>query len=250
MWEFKSLRRCIQWNLTEWIPLNWRMSSIAGSSIPPPGMSYSPTAGYLQGLTVSGTFDEHTAGPPSNEQQPMLQPPVCYTPPDSVTSATTPSPSGAQADANMSSHQEDNFVCTSFLVQSPDPPTSVMALPSSQTPLWDRVNTLSPSAKVPAQSTASRFTSQRSKVISARCSQASIEIVNPKDEYDKIQKKHGPRGKYSEQRIQNGMVRADYSLVSKQSPKWGFWYISQSKPDKPLKRRKIGFERHSAASVV
>ena len=199
------------------------MSSIAGSSIPPtdPVMSSLPTVGYLHGLTVGGTFDEHTAGPPSSEQQPMLRPPVCYTPPDSVTSATTPSPSGAQADANMSSHQEDHFDCTSLLVQSPDPPTSVMALPSSQTPLWVRVNTLSPSANVPAQSTASRFTSQRSKVISARCSQASIEIVNPKDEYDKIQKKHGPRGKYSEQRIQNGMVRADYSLVSKQSHKMG-----------------------------
>ena len=152
----------------------------------------------------------------------------------------------------MSSQQQNNFDCTSVLVQSPDPPTRFMASPS-QTPLWDRVNSLSPSANVPAQSTASRFASQRPKVISARCSQsqASIEILNPKDEYDKIQKKHGPRGKYSEQRIQNGMVRADYSLVSKQSPKWGFWYISQSKPDKPLKRIKIGSrERHSAASVL
>ena len=198
------------------------MSSIAGSSIPPtdPGMSYSPTGGYLHGMTVGGTFDEHTAGPPSNEQQPMLQPPVCYTPPDSVTSATTPSPSGAQTDANMSSQQENNFDCTSLLVPSPDPSTRFMASPS-QTPLCYRVNSLSSSTNVPAQSTASRFASQRPKVISARCSQASIEILNPKDEYDKIQKKHGPRGKYSEQRIQNGMVRADYSLVSKQSHKMG-----------------------------
>ena len=200
------------------------MSSIAGSSIPPtdPVMSSLPTVGYLHGLTVGGTFDEHTAGPPSSEQQPMLQPPVCYTPPDSVTSATTPSPSGAQTDANTSSHQGNNFDCTSLFVQSPDPPTRFMASPS-QTPLWDRVNSLSPSANAPAQSTASRFASQRPKVISARCSQsqASIEILNPKDEYDKIQKKHGPRGKYSEQRIQNGMVRADYSLVSKQSHKMG-----------------------------
>ena len=143
------------------------MSSIAGSSIPPPGMSYSPTAGYLQGLTVSGTFDEHTAGPRSNEQQPMLQPPVCYTPPDNVTRATTPSPSGAQTDANMSSHEELDFDCTSLLVPSPDPPTSVsvMALPS-QTPLWDRVNSLSPSAPVHVQSTAIRFASQRPKIIS------------------------------------------------------------------------------------
>lgn len=198
------------------------MSSIEGSSIHPtdPGMPYSPTVGYLQGLTVGGTFDEHTAGPPSNEQQPMLRPPVCYTPPDSVTSATTPSPSGAQTDANMSSHQENNFDCTSVLVPSPDPPTSVMALPH-QTPLWDGVNSLSPSDPVHVQSTASRFASQRPKVISARCSQARIEILNPKDEYDKIQKKHGPRGKFSEQRIQNGMVRADYSLVSKQRNKMG-----------------------------
>ena len=54
------------------------MSSIAGSSIPPtdPVMSSLPTVGYLHGLTVGGTFDEHTAGPPSSEQQPMLQPPV------------------------------------------------------------------------------------------------------------------------------------------------------------------------------
>ena len=143
------------------------MSSIAGSSITPtdPCMSYSPTAGYLQGLTVGGTFDEHTAGPPSNEQQPMLQPPVCYTPPDSVTSATTPSPSGAQADVNMSSQQENNFDCTSLLVPSPDPPCWFMAS-SSQTPLWDGVNSLSPSAPVHVQSTAIRFASQRPKIIS------------------------------------------------------------------------------------
>ena len=216
MWKFMSLGWCIQWNLTEWIPLNWWMSSIAGSSIHPtaPCMSSLPTVGYLQGLTVGGTFDEHTAGPRSNEQQPMLQPPVCYTPPDNVTRATTPSPSGAQTDANMSSHEELDFDCTSLLVPSPDPPTSVMALPS-QTPLWDRVNSLCPSSPVHVQSTASRFASQRPKVISARCSQASVEILNPKDEYYKIQKKHGPRGKYSEQRIQNGMVRADYSLEIK-----------------------------------
>lgn len=148
----------------------------------------------------------------------MLQPPVCYTPPDSVTSATTPSPNGAQTDANMSSHLENNFNCTSLLVPNPGPPTSVMALPS-QTTLCDRVNSLSPSALVHVHGAASRFASQRPKVISARCSQANIEILNPKDEYDKIQKKHGPRGKYSEQRIQNGVVRADYSLVSKQSNK-------------------------------
>ena len=198
------------------------MSSIAGSSIHPtdPCMSYSPTAGYLQGLTVGGTFDEHTAGPPSNEKQPMLRPPVCYTPPDSVTSATTPSPSGAQTDATMSSYQENNFDCTSLLLPSPDPSTGGMASPS-QTPLRDRVNSLSPSAPVHVHGAASRFASQRPKVTSARCSQAIIEILNPKDEYDKIQKKHGPRGKFSEQRIQNGMVRADYSLVSKQSNKMG-----------------------------
>ena len=198
------------------------MSYIAGSSIHPtdPCISYSPTASYLQGLTDGGTFAEHTAGPPSSEQQPMLRPPVCYTPPDSVTSVTTPSPSGAQTDATMSSQQENNFDCTSLLVQSPGPPTSVMAS-SSQTPLWDRVNSLSPSAPVHGHGAASRFASQRPKVISARCSQASVEILHPKDEYDKIQKKHGPRGKFSEQRIQNGMVRADYSLVSKQSHKMG-----------------------------
>ena len=198
------------------------MSSIAGSSIHPtdPCMSYSPTGGYLHDLTVGGTFDEHTAGPPSKEQQPMLGRVVSYTPPDSVRSATTPSPSGSQTDANMSSHQENNFDCTSLLVPSADPPSRFM-VSSSQTPLWDRVNSLSPSTPVHVHGAASRFASQRPKVISARCSQASIEILNPKDEYDKIQKKHGPRGKYSEQRIQNGMVRADYSLVSKQSNKVG-----------------------------
>ena len=183
-------------------------------------MSYSPTGGYLHDLTVGGTFDEHTAGPPSKEQQPMLGRVVSYTPPDSVRSATTPSPSGSQTDANMSSHQENNFDCTSLLVPSADPPPRFM-VSSSQTPLWDRVNSLSLSTPVHVHGAASRFASQRPKVISARCSQASIEILNPKDEYDKIQKKHGPRGKYSEQRIQNGMVRADYSLVSKQSNKVG-----------------------------
>jgi len=52
----------------------------------------------------------------------------------------------------------------------------------------------------------SRLASRRPQLTTAQCRQANIEIVNPKEEYDKIQKKHGPKGKISEQRISNGQV--------------------------------------------
>ena len=51
--------------------------------------------------------------------------------------------------------------------------------------------------------------SRRPQLTTAQCSQASIEILNPKEEYDKIQRKHGPKGKISEQRISNGQVRVE-----------------------------------------
>jgi len=58
----------------------------------------------------------------------------------------------------------------------------------------------------------SSLASRRPQLTTAQCSQASIEILNPKEEYDKIKRKHGPKGKISQLRISNGQVKVESSL--------------------------------------
>ena len=170
-----------------------------------PCISYSPT--YLVGLTAGGNFVEST-GPLNNAQRDA---PLCYTPPDSVNSATTPSPSGVQTDASVSGHQGENFDCTPLIVPNPRPFDTTMAAPTQPTPSRRNENYLSASVPVNGRIedrlvASARLASRRPQLISAQCSKASIEILNPKEEYDKIQKKHGPKGKISEQRVSNGQV--------------------------------------------
>ena len=162
---------------------------------------------YLEGLTAGPENFTNSTGQQDSGQQNLLR---CYTPPDSVKSAT-PSPSGIQADVAASGHNDYNFDCTPLIVSSTGPSTSSLAVPHHPTPLRSNAaNYLSTSlpvnGRLAERLVESRLASRRPQLTSAKCSQASIEIMNPKEEYDKVQKKHGPKGKYSEQRIAHGQV--------------------------------------------
>ena len=164
-----------------------------------------PMDPYLEALTSGGDFADST-------QQPGISQPnrfQCYTPPDSVNSVATPSPSGPQTDAIVSGHSEVNFDCTPIIASHPGPSSSPMAVPTHTSPLMPNTDYLSTSLP---NTGSSRLASRRPQLTTAQCRQASIEIVNPKEEYDKIQRKHGPKGKISEQRISNGQVRDESSL--------------------------------------
>lgn len=137
----------------------------------------------------------------------------CPTPPDSVSSANTPSPIGFQNAPTPSVPKEDNFNCTRPIVtSSPGPSSAAMQTPRRYPPS-DTVNNenywFSSSVPVGRAEVARPRETRRPQLTSAHCSisGASIKILNPKQEYDKVQKKHGPRGRYSEQRISNGQVR-------------------------------------------
>ncbi|XP_068709507.1 uncharacterized protein [Montipora foliosa] len=143
----------------------------------------------------------------------------CYTPPDSVQSAT-PSPSGIQSEATVSdqSGNDINFDCPNIVIVSkPGQSNSTrLGIPSNHT--TTPMQTAVPQPRVSPGCVNTGFqgngilevdaslASPRSQVTSAECSRACIEILNPKEEYDKVQKKRGPKGKVSEQRIKNGQV--------------------------------------------
>lgn len=147
----------------------------------------------------------------------------CYnTPPDSVASLTD-SPSGMQVEATVidQSQNNTNFDCSSIVAPNPAllPPVLphlqnfvTPSGPSTQLPQSTDHGVSSssvPTARCLENPRIEPFpmpTSHRPQVTSSRCDRAIIEIVNPREEYDKIQRKHGPKGKYSEQRIANGMV--------------------------------------------
>lgn len=176
---------------------------IAGSCANPTMLPMDP---YLVGLTGGGNLNDGTG-----QQDPLQRNPLhCYTPPDSVNSAATPSPVGTQADMVPSGRtRSDNFDCTQLIFSNPGPSTST----SHHLPLGPSTGHLG--ANVPfgsrvEESVDTRLASRRPQAVSSKCSQASIEILNPKEEYDKIQRKHGPKGKFSEQRIANGQVRFEY----------------------------------------
>lgn len=165
---------------------------------------------YLQDL--SNVIDDHDF-----PCEPVGQPPSgCYTPPDSVASQTD-SPHGMQVEPAVIDYPRNNtnFDCSPIIASNPGPlppplsglqngaaPTgSATELPQS-TALGAAVSSVQPTGSLGNAMTGQH----RPQVTSSRCSRAVIEIVNPREEYDKIQKKHGHRGKYSEQRITNGMV--------------------------------------------
>ncbi|KAJ7369496.1 hypothetical protein OS493_038553 [Desmophyllum pertusum] len=127
----------------------------------------------------------------------------CPTPPDSVSSANTPSPSRFIYSPTPSVPQEDNFNCTPIMTSSPGPSSAAMVMPCRYPPSGSYQ--FSSSLPVGRAEVARRAT-RRPQLTSAHYNEASIKILNPKQEYYKVQKKHGPRGRYSEQRISNGQV--------------------------------------------
>lgn len=169
-----------------------------------PGVDYSPT--YLQALTAGGNFSDGTGQLDSSQRNRY----ACYTPPDSVNSAATPSPSGTQTDATGNGQTGNNFDCTSILISNPGPSSSALVVPARPSPPRRNADYLSTSVpvngRIEERLVGSRLAARHPQLISAQCSQASIEILNPREEYDKVQKKHGPKGKYSEQRISSGQV--------------------------------------------
>ncbi len=136
---------------------------------------------FLANLTTGGQA----------QYNPLL---ACPTPPDSFSGANTPSPGGVQNGPASNGTPEDNinFNYTPH-VSSPGPPTAAVTVGRAEV---ER-----------------RGAARRLQLTSACCSDASIKILNPKPEYDKVQKKHGPRGKISEQRIHNGQVRLKCTVV-------------------------------------
>ena len=160
---------------------------------------------YLEALTYGGNFADYTQQPDSSLRYHFQ----CYTPPDSVNSVTMASSSGPQTDAIVSGHSEVNYDCTPIIASHPGPSRSPMALPTRTSPLMQNTACLSTSLPVTGRT---RFASRRHQLTTAQCSQASIEILNPKEEYDKIQRKHGPKGKISQLRISNGQVKVETTL--------------------------------------
>ncbi len=161
---------------------------------------------FLQTLTTGGQA----------QYNPLL---ACPTPPDSISGANTPSPSGVQNGPVSNGPPEDNINFNyQPHVSSPGLSTAAVPAPYRYLPPSDNgTYPLSCSLLVDRAEVERRGATRRPQLTSASCSDASIKILNPKPEYDKVQKKHGPRGKISEQRIQNGQVRLKCTVVGETS---------------------------------
>lgn len=169
------------------------------------GMDSNFSPNFLENLTI----EEHEIAAGYN---PLF---VCPTPPDSVSSVKTPSPCGAQNVTTSGVPVEDIPNYAPMDVSSLRQPSSVAMLAPWRYNPSDTPNGNHPlSASVPVGGTeVARRPTGRPQLTSAHCSEASIKILNPRLEYDKVQKKHGPRGKFSEQRILNGQVCMKCSRV-------------------------------------
>ena len=143
--------------------------------------------------------------------------PFCPTPPESISSVNSPSPCAVQNVTTCGVLLEGIPNYAPMNVSSPGQPASTAMFVPCRYPPSDTPNgnyLLSASLPVGGAEHARRPT-RRPQLTSAQCSEASIKILNPRLEYDKIQRKHGPRGKISEQRILNGQVRVKCSRVAK-----------------------------------
>ena len=134
---------------------------------------------------------------------------VCPTPPDSVSSVNSPSPCAVQNPSTSGLLPEGIPSYVPMNVSSPGQPSSAaMPVPCRYQPPDTPNGNYPLSASLPVGGAdQARRPTRKPQLTSALCSEASIKILNPKLEYDKIQRKHGPRGKISEQRILNGQVR-------------------------------------------
>ena len=142
---------------------------------------------------------------------------VCPTPPDSVSSVNSPSPRAVQNITTTVVLPEGIPSYAPMNVSSPGQPSSAAMLVPCRYQPSDTPNGNYPlSASLPVSGADhARRPTRKPQLTSAHCSEASIKILNPRLEYDKIQRKHGPRGKISEQRILNGQVRVKCSRVGK-----------------------------------
>ena len=168
-----------------------------------------PEDPYLEALTSEGNL-ANSILPPDDSQRNPLQ---CYSPLYSVNRVTTPFPSGLQTHAIVSDYSDINFDCTPFIASNPGPSKSILATSAHNSRLVQNTDCMSASLPVTDRFeemlAGLRLASRRPQLTTAQSSQASIEILNPKEEYDKIQRKYGPKGKISEQRISNGQVRVE-----------------------------------------
>ena len=117
-------------------------------------------------------------------------------------------PGGFQNGPTSSGLSANNFNCLPIPVSSPMASSAAVPAPSRylSSDTLNRDHGLSCSLPVGRLEVERRAATRKPQLTSARCNEASIKILNPKPEYDKVQKKHGPKGKISEQRIQNGQV--------------------------------------------
>lgn len=137
----------------------------------------------------------------------------CPTPPESERGANTPSPIGVQNPLTPSAPREGNFNCMSF-VSSAGPSSVAIPAPCRYQPSSQPNGNYPISSSLPVRTGEfARRPARRPQVTSAQCNEASIKILNPSPEYDKVQKKHGPRGKFSEQRISRGQVYVKQFLI-------------------------------------
>ena len=168
-------------------------------SIPEQNMDSNFSPNFFETITIEEP--EIAAG-----YNPLL---VCPTPPDSVSSVNTPSPCAVQNVTASGVFQEGitNYARTN--VSSPEQPSSAaMFVPGRYQPSDTPNGNYPLSASLPVGGAEhARRPTRRPQLTLAHCSEASINILNPRLEYDKIQRKHGHRGKISEQRILNGQVR-------------------------------------------
>lgn len=121
----------------------------------------------------------------------------------------------------------NNFNCLPVPVSSPMTSSAAIPAPGRYLPsdTLNRDHVLSRSLPAGRLEVERRAATRKPQLTSARSNEASIKILNPKPEYDKVQKKHGPRGKFSEQRIQNGQVWVKCKAVGKKRVPFSFSLI-------------------------
>ena len=134
----------------------------------------------------------HTEHKPFNPLQPS-----CPTPPDSERT-NTPSPFGTYPAPLHGDSQNENIGYGDLFSCAAQPRVDLQAPCRYQPP------SLPPNHV--GETNFVRHSDRRVQVTFAQQSEACIKILNPRAEYDKVQKKHGHRGKISEQRVAKGKV--------------------------------------------
>ncbi|XP_058954341.2 uncharacterized protein [Pocillopora verrucosa] len=126
--------------------------------------------------------------------------PGCPSPPDSERT-NTPSPFATHTVQTRDTLPDGNFLCEP-LIPSAGPSGADLRAPC-------QYQTFSlPRGRVGGTNFA-RYSDRRVQVTHGHCNEANIKILNPRAEYDKVQRKHGHRGKFSEQRVAKGKVEME-----------------------------------------